>query len=349
MIIDGSDTVSIDLAVAMLLKGGLIGLPTETVYGLASDALNDDATLKIFDLKGRPVDHPLIAHVADAAAIQHFANEIPGFANNLMAKLWPGPLTLILNKNVDIANACTGGAATIALRCPAHKVAQNLLRRCQDVGIWGLAAPSANRFGRVSPTTARHVLDEFGDSLMILDGGPCAVGIESTIVDCTRGKPIVLRPGTLTLAEISHAAECVAFSSGELVQKDSLTKASSPKASGTLESHYAPNARVCLHSIQEMHERLQTGSRQNLNTDSDAILAIWARVKPLTQDKVQNFLYEIMPNNPQECAKVLFAQLRAFDDQGITEIWIETPPQAPEWAGITDRLQRAAYSGTEPR
>jgi len=345
MIIDGNALVSIDLAVASLLKGDLIGLPTETVYGLASNALDDAATLKIFNLKGRPVDHPLIAHVLDASAIHHFANELPEFAQNLIDKLWPGPLTLILKKHVGVANGCTGGALTIALRCPAHPVAQTLLRRCQEAGIWGLAAPSANRFGRVSPTTAKHVFDEFGDSLLILDGGPCNIGIESTIVDCTRGKPVVLRPGTLTLTEISQAAQSTAITSGELDQKATQASNPAPKASGTLEAHYAPNARVCLLSSKEISERLQACS----NPDSETILGIWAQVMPTSPNKAFKIHYEMMPNNPQECAKALFAQLRAFDDLGISEIWVENPPQTPEWAGISDRLQRAAHGGTEPR
>ena len=337
MIIDASAPESIEQAAQSLLKGALIGLPTETVYGLASDAMNDDATLKIFSLKGRPVDHPLIAHVVDKGALQHFASDVPLFARYLIEAFWPGPLTLILKKIPGVAQACTAGAGTIALRCPLHPVAQLLLKRCSELGVWGLAAPSANRFGRVSPTTARHVLDEFGESLLILDGGPCEVGIESTIVDCTRGAPVVLRPGILTLEQISIAAKQPAFTRADWSGKPATTQAGTPKASGTLDSHYAPNALLRLLSNEEIINALASFK------DKDVKLAIWAKAHPTLEGLAQNFLFELMPNTPEECARALFAQLRAFDTLGITEIWVEKPPQSSEWAGITDRLQRAAH------
>lgn len=342
MIIEGSAPGSIDLAVESLLRDELIGLPTETVYGLASNALNDAATLKIFALKGRPVDHPLIAHIYDSNAVHHFAKEVPEFALNLMQAFWPGPLTLILKKMDGIAAACTAGATTIALRCPAHPVAQALLKRCQEVGIWGLAAPSANRFGRVSPTHAEHVAQEFGDTLTILNGGPSSVGIESTIVDCTRGAPIVLRPGMLTLKELSHAAKCPAVMAQRPGAQAQTGDIDTPKASGTLESHYAPDALVRLLSTNEMGARLQNFRSPNLQ------LAIWSRSPPIGIE-AKNLNHALMPDTPAECAKALFAQLRAFDALGMTEIWVERPPQSPEWAGIADRLQRAAHSGTEHR
>ena len=342
MIIEGSAPGSIDLAVESLLRDELIGLPTETVYGLASNALNDAATLKIFALKGRPVDHPLIAHIYDSNAVHHFAKEVPEFALNLMQAFWPGPLTLILKKMDGIAAACTAGATTIALRCPAHPVAQALLKRCQEVGIWGLAAPSANRFGRVSPTHAEHVAQEFGDTLTILNGGPSSVGIESTIVDCTRGAPIVLRPGMLTLKELSHAAKCPAVMAQRPGAQAQTGDIDTPKASGTLESHYAPDALVRLLSTNEMGARLQNFRSPNLQ------LAIWSRSPPIGIE-AKNLNHALMPDTPAECAKALCAQLRAFDALGMTEIWVERPPQSPEWAGIADRLQRAAHSGTEHR
>ena len=342
MIIEGSAPGSIDLAVESLLRDELIGLPTETVYGLASNALNDAATLKIYALKRRPVDHPLIAHIYDSNAVNHFATEVPEFALNLMQAFWPGPLTLILKKIDGIAGACTAGAPTIALRCPAHPVAQALLKRCQEVGIWGLAAPSANRFGRVSPTRAEHVAQEFGDTLTILNGGPSSVGIESTIVDCTRGAPIVLRPGMLTLEELSHAAKCPAVMAQRISAGDQKGDAGTPKASGTLESHYAPDALVRLLSTDEISARLQNFKSPNLQ------LAIWSRA-PFFGIEAKKLKHAVMPDTPAECAKALFAQLRAFDALGMTEIWVERPPESPEWAGITDRLQRAAHSGTEHR
>ncbi len=192
------DAVALAEAAATLRAGGLVGLPTETVYGLAADATNPTAVAKIFAAKGRPSDHPLIVHVADAGGVGHFAASVPGFAQRLMAAFWPGPLTLILPRRPEVAAAAAGGQDSVGLRCPAHPVAQALLRACAEMGVPGLAAPSANLFGRVSPTTAAHVLGEFGSDLLVLDGGPCRVGIESTIVDCSRGVPVLLRPGQLT-------------------------------------------------------------------------------------------------------------------------------------------------------
>ena len=343
MIIDGSAPESIDRAVASLRGDGVIGLPTETVYGLAADALNDVAALKIFNLKGRPADHPLITHIAGQEALRHFTTEVPSFAQNLMTALWPGPLTLILKKIPGIATTCTGGASTIALRCPSHPVAKNILRRCNEIGIWGLAAPSANRFGRVSPTTAQHVFEEFGESVLVLDGGPCGVGIESTIVDCTRGAPIVLRPGILTLDQISKAAKCAVQQADKISFEGAASQSAAPKASGTLESHYAPNAVVRLLSSDEILDRLQKITATGLT------IGVWAQSRPILSEVSQNFLFKPMPNSPQECAKALFAQLRGFDSLGMTEIWVQEPPQTPEWAGITDRLQRAAHRGSEPR
>ncbi|MFZ9253472.1 MAG: L-threonylcarbamoyladenylate synthase, partial [Hylemonella sp.] len=184
MILDGQDSAAIEAAAQALRRGELIGLPTETVYGLGADACSDAAVAKVFALKGRPADHPLIVHVADVAGVDDFASEVPGFARALMQRFWPGPLTLILPRKLDVGAMVAGGQDSIGLRCPSHPVAQALLRAAQALGVHGVAAPSANKFGRVSPTTAHHVRDEFGDALLVLDGGACAVGIESTIIDC---------------------------------------------------------------------------------------------------------------------------------------------------------------------
>ncbi len=204
MILDGHDPAAISTAADALARGELVGLPTETVYGLAADAGNEAAVRGIFAAKGRPADHPLIVHVASAAQVDDFAAEVPGFAQALIDAFWPGPLTLILPRRAGVAEAAAGGHATVGLRCPSHPVAQALLAACATRGVRGLAAPSANRFGRVSPTTAQHVAQEFGDALPVLDGGPCDVGIESTIIDCTRGAPVLLRPGQLARADIER-------------------------------------------------------------------------------------------------------------------------------------------------
>jgi tRNA threonylcarbamoyl adenosine modification protein (Sua5/YciO/YrdC/YwlC family) len=214
MILDGTLPESIAAAARAVRSGALLGLPTETVYGLAADASSDAAVAQIFAAKGRPSDHPLIVHVADASGIAHFAREVPGFAQKLVDAFWPGPLTLILPRRPGVATAATGGQDSVGLRCPAHPVAHAVLQACAAPGdgpelggppVWGLAAPSANRFGRVSPTTAQHVQDELGADLLVLDGGPCDVGIESTIVDCTRGVPVLLRPGAITREQICRA------------------------------------------------------------------------------------------------------------------------------------------------
>ena len=343
MIIDANAPASIELATQTLLSGELIGMPTETVYGLAANAQDDQATLKIFALKARPLSHPLIAHVVGIEGVEHFARGVPDFATHLMNSLWPGPLTLILNKAPGVAAACTANASTIALRCPSHPVARALLQRCKGVGIWGLAAPSANRFGRVSPTRAEHVLDEFGESLLILDGGSCEVGIESTIVDCTRGAPVVLRPGILTLSEISKAAGQKAVSAADFEQNGKPSNHPTPKSSGTLLAHYAPFARLRLLSGEEIALGLQS------LRDPDLRLAVWSLSAHHANPAHPNIVFKEMPCSALECAKALFAQLRAFDALGMSEIWVEKPPQTPEWAGITDRLQRAAHSGAEHR
>ena len=327
MILDGTLPDSIATAAQALRSGALLGLPTETVYGLAADASNDAAVRQIFAAKGRPADHPLIVHVADAAGISHFAGEVPAFAQVLVDAFWPGPLTLILPRLPGIAIAATGGQDSVGLRCPAHPVAQAVLRACTNLGVWGVAAPSANRFGRVSPTTAQHVQEELGTELLVLDGGPCAVGIESTIIDCTRGVPVLLRPGAITRAQIAAACGLVPLSQEELPKH-------TPRASGTLASHYAPNAKVRLMDAKALQAGLDV-----LGADA-AHLGVYARA-PLRSHSSAVLLH-CMPNDPTAAAQQLFATLRTLDNAGARLIWIETPPDTPEWEGVRDRLQRAA-------
>lgn len=338
MILDGNDPSAIATAARALRSGALLGLPTETVYGLAADASSDAAVAQIFAAKGRPSDHPLIVHVADAAGIAHFASDVPAFAQKLVDAFWPGPLTLILPRLPGVATAATGGQDSVGLRCPAHPVAHALLVACAapadaavpgDAPVWGVAAPSANRFGRVSPTTAAHVQDEFAtllddDALLILDGGPCPVGIESTIVDCSRGRPVLLRPGMIEPAALEQAC-------GEPVaQRD----AAAPKASGTLESHYAPTARVRLMPHGEMQAALDM-----LGTDARHI-ALYVRQPVSSASRHLRLRY--MPLHADACAQELFAVLRELDQPDTKLIWVETPPDAPAWDGVRDRLRRAA-------
>ncbi|RYF24682.1 MAG: threonylcarbamoyl-AMP synthase [Comamonadaceae bacterium] len=335
MILDGQLPASIDAAARALRSGGLLGLPTETVYGLAADAASDAAVAQIFAAKGRPSDHPLIVHVADAAGIAHFASSVPAFAQALVDAFWPGPLTLILPRIAGQATAATGGQDSVGLRCPSHPVAQAVLRACAAADapalggapVWGVAAPSANRFGRVSPTTAQHVQDEFGESLLVLDGGACEVGIESTIVDCTRGVPVLLRPGAISRAQIAAACGIAPLSKDEL-------ESASPRASGTLEAHYAPSAKVRLMDAKALQSGLDL-----LGADA-AHLAIYARTPLRTRSS--RVVMRRMPDDAAAAAQQLFAALRGFDDEGVKLIWIETPPAGPDWEGVRDRLQRAA-------
>ncbi len=337
MILDGQLPESIAAAASALRSGALLGLPTETVYGLAADAASDAAVAQIFAAKGRPSDHPLIVHVAGAAGIAHFASEVPPFAQALVDAFWPGPLTLILPRRPGMATAATGGQDSVGLRCPDHPVALAVLRACaSDDGtlpgqpVLGVAAPSANRFGRVSPTTARHVQDEFGDALLVLDGGPCGVGIESTIIDCTRGVPVLLRPGAITREQVAAACGMEPLSKEEL-------PAHTPRASGTLEAHYAPTARVRLMDARALQAGLDV-----LGADA-AHLAVYARTPLRTASS--RVVQRRMPDDAAATARQLFAALRGFDDAGVKLIWIETPPGTPDWEGVRDRLQRASAAG----
>lgn len=320
MLLDGRDPAAIERAAAVLAAGELVALPTETVYGLGARADDDAAVAKIFAAKGRPADHPLIVHVLDTADAARFASSMPPVARRLMAAFWPGPLTVIVPRADGMAAAAAGGQASVGLRCPAHPVARALLAAARAQGVLGVAAPSANRFGRVSPTHAEHVVAEFEPGLVVLDGGECEVGIESSIVDCSRGHAVLLRPGVLTHAEIEAAA-------GEpLLAPD----AQAPRASGTLAAHYAPSATVRLLAAGELAARL--------SGPLPAGLAVYSRsVKVPTGPVVR-----AMPGDARAAAHELFAVLRELDAAGALEIWVELPPAADEWDGVRDRLSRAA-------
>ena len=331
MILSGTDPQAILEAARCIQAGALVGFPTETVYGLGADASSDAAVAGIFSAKGRPANHPLIVHVADAAQVRDFACSLPPFAERLIKAFWPGPLTVILPRREGIATAAAGQQDSIGLRCPAHPVALAFLKACLELGVSGVAGPSANRFGRVSPTTAAHVAQEFGDELLVLDGGPCAVGIESSIVDCTRGRPVLLRPGVLTRAQLEAACGEPVLDPGDLHDAGSA-----PRASGTLESHYAPNAKVRLMDAGALQAALEL-----LGADA-AHLAVYARSE--LRIKSLRMLYRRMPDDAAATAQQLFAVLRDFDAQGARLIWIEHPPAGPEWDGVRDRLGRAAAS-----
>ena len=329
MILDGTLDASVQAAAVALQQGKLLGLPTETVYGLAADSDNDAAVAQIFTAKGRPANHPLIVHVADAAAITRYAKEVPVFAQQLIDAFWPGPLTLILPRLPNAAKASTGGQDSVGLRCPSHPVAHAVLQACQQLNppVWGVSAPSANKFGRVSPTTALHVATEFGDDLLVLDGGACEVGIESTIVDCTRGVPVLLRPGAITRDDIERACGQRPLSKEELLER-------TPRASGTLLAHYAPNAKVRLMNAKQLQSALDILGADGKN------IAIYHRSSLKCASKA--ITLRAMPQAALATAHELFGTLRDFDELGAKLIWIETPPDSADWEGVADRLQRAA-------
>ena len=335
MIRPGSDPAAIAEAAQRIRQGALVGFPTETVYGLGADASNDAAVALIFAAKGRPSDHPLIVHVASAAQVADYASDVPVFAARLIKAFWPGPLTLILPRRAGVAAAAAGGQNSIGLRCPAHPVALALLQACGT----GLAGPSANRFGRVSPTTVQHVQEELGEDLLVLDGGPCEVGIESTIVDCTRGQPVLLRPGVLTRAQLEAAC------GQPVLDKDTPVHTQAPRASGTLESHYAPNARVRLMDAKALQATLDANTATSAAQASPGPVAVYAR-SPLRLSAPT--LHRQMPGDAATAAQQLFAVLRELDALGVPEIWVQTPPQTPEWDGVRDRLNRAAADGAPP-
>jgi L-threonylcarbamoyladenylate synthase len=325
-----ADEQAIARAAQALQAGQLVGMPTETVYGLAANATDDAAVARVFEAKGRPADHPLIVHVASTTEVPLFAAQVPEFAQSLMAAFWPGALTLILPRQPGVATASAGGQDSIGLRCPSHPVAQALLTACLALGVQGISAPSANRFGRVSPTTAAHVQSELGAELLILDGGDCDVGIESTIIDCTRGEPVLLRPGQITRAQIEAACGRAVLDKNTPIE---TMGQSAPRASGTLESHYAPRAKVRLMSAQDMARKLEALGPHANN------LGLWSVERPNAGAGV---LWREQPASANQAAHALFSVLRDLDARGVQQIWVQLPPDTPEWEGVRDRLQRAA-------
>ncbi len=322
-LLPGSDAAAVRAAAARLAAGELLAFPTETVYGLGARADDDAAVARIFAAKGRPADHPLIVHVATPEAMSHFAATVPPAARALMQAFWPGPLTLILPRRPGVAAGAAAGQASIGLRMPAHPVALALLREAASLGVPGVAGPSANRFGRVSPTRAAHVLAEFDGAVPVLDGGDCEVGIESAIVDCTRERPALLRPGQLGRARLE------AVLGAPLAEPD----AQSPRASGTMASHYAPAAPVTLLDVAELHRRFTDPAREG------GVVGVYSRAAPPVGPA---WLSKPMPADAAAVAHELFAVLRDLDAAGVAAIWVETPPPGPEWDGVRDRLRRAA-------
>jgi L-threonylcarbamoyladenylate synthase len=327
-----ADEASIARAVELLRGGGVVAFPTETVYGLGADALNEAAVARVFRIKGRPLDHPVIVHLARAADLAAWAREISPAARALAEALWPGPLTLIVKRAPEVPDAVTGGQGTVGLRVPEHPVAHALLEAFAGDGaerrMSGLAAPSANKFGRISPTTAAHVRADLGDEIdLILDGGAAEVGIESTILDVSGETPAILRPGAITAQAIEQVL-------GVPLREPDVQ---APRAPGTRPAHYAPHASVRLVRRVEMLEALASRKGQRIG-----VLAL-----EVTVPRLATGLQRVVPAIAARYAHELYANLRALDAQNVSQILIEAPPQSPAWTAINDRLARAARGGEQ--
>lgn len=313
-------------AAAQLAAGELVAFPTETVYGLGADASNEAAVRKVFAAKGRPADHPLIVHIADRAQLANWARDIPPAAHALAKKFWPGALTLVLQRHAGVSDAVTGGQDTVAIRVPSHPVAQALLRAFGG----GVAAPSANRFGRVSATTAAHVREEFGAAVAcVLDGGAADVGIESTIVDCSRGTPALLRPGWVTPQQLEAV----------LGAPLAVPAAAAPRAPGMLDKHYAPQTPLMQMEgdlvVELAHSLVRQGKR----------VAVLARTS--LQPLLEHLTWIAAPADAAGYAHDLYANLRTLDHAGCDAILVEQPPDDAAWIAIRDRLNRAAAGSGE--
>jgi L-threonylcarbamoyladenylate synthase len=325
-LIRAATTEAIAAAARMLRDGALVAFPTETVYGLGADARNPDALRRLYTTKARPDAHPVIVHLAAANALPRWAKSVPAFASALADAFWPGPLTLVLPRADGVSDLLTGGQDSVGVRVPAHPVAHALLTRFVEMGGDGIAAPSANRFGRVSATTAAHVADEFGHEVaVILDGGPCRHGIESTIVDCTRDEPAILRPGAVSVEQLTRV----------LGATPHAPRAHAPRASGTLALHYAPRTSSRLLPHDALLDALASLARPGAHI---AVLA-----HSFAQPPDFEGTWFDAPTDSAAYAHELYANLRALDARQADEIWIETPPQGPDWTAVNDRLRRATH------
>ncbi|MFO1315181.1 MAG: L-threonylcarbamoyladenylate synthase [Burkholderiales bacterium] len=316
-------------AAALLRMGALVAFPTETVYGLGADAGNADAVRAIFAAKGRPADHPLIVHMPDAALLSHWARDVPAGARRLADAFWPGPLTLILPRTPRATDVVTGGQDSVGLRVPSHPVAQALLRAFVAAGGSGVAAPSANRFGRISPTTPQHVADDLGDRVaLIVDGGACDVGIESTIVAFVDGRATLLRPGGIAAADIERALGVpLVAAAGD-----------APRASGTLASHYAPRTPARLVAPAALVSTLRA------LPEPVAVLA-----RTVARPARFSGAWIAGPAEPARYAHDLYANLRALDATRAAAIAVEAVPDEPAWQAVRDRLERATRGDDDDR
>ena len=340
--IEPADATSIGHAVSILRAGEPIGLPTETVYGLAADATNAAAVAKIYSAKGRPTDHPLIVHVASTDAAKAWASAWPDSAAKLAAAFWPGPMTLIVNRAPHVLDAVTGGQDTVGLRVPSHPVAQAVLREFA-VGQPGaaLAAPSANQFGQVSPTTAAHVAAEFPDrALLILDGGACEVGVESTIIDVSGDSVRVLRPGRVRTSEIERVLG-VSLAAAE-PRADADAEPDAPRASGTLASHYTPRTQTLLLGTARLRMQLRAFRNAQVRQPTRCVITHSFDAEPAERLRVIR-----LAADAETWERELYALLRALDEERYGTLIIEAPPDTPEWDAVNDRVRRATQRDSD--
>jgi L-threonylcarbamoyladenylate synthase len=323
---------------AMLLRAGqLIGLPTETVYGLAADASIESAVAEIYRVKGRPADHPLIVHVAGLIQAQYwadFAEDVHPFAKQLSDAFWPGPMTLIMNRKPQAPAYACADQATIGLRVPSHPVAQGVMKHFHGLGGKGIAAPSANRFGRISPTRAEHVRADLGEDIAwVLEGGDADIGIESTIIDLSRQTPVILRPGHISSEAISAV----------LGRKVHVRSKDGPQVSGTLEAHYAPVTPMMIFEDEALPMRaaefLNLGEKIAVWVSAD--LAIFLERVFGHQVPVEYLHFEVAAAEPEVFAQEMYAKMREMDSLGVQRILVEALPNEPEWLAVKDRLYRA--------
>lgn len=323
------DIVAIEKSLSILNAGGLVAIPTETVYGLAADADNEEAVMATYAAKGRPADHPLIVHVDGPEALNYWAVDIPPEAWLLVKKYWPGPLTIVLKKADRCGLWVTGGQDTVALRCPSHPVTHELLKRFAGATHKGLTAPSANTFGRISPSTSEHVLKDLGVKPtgkldMILEGGPCQFGLESTMINLSGTHPSLLRHGVISREMLEATLGFHVPDAG----------ADAPRASGRLKSHYAPKTRLELLPAEQFASRIQELQPQKI--------AVMARAQTLKNLPSQPLFKITAPDNLEDYGRELYENLHRLDAAGAERILIECPSQTPDWAAINDRLGRAA-------
>ena len=316
-------------AAARLQAGEVVAFPTETVYGLGADISNPSAVRRIFEIKERPLNHPLIVHFSDISRLQYWSQEIPDAAWKLAERFWPGPLTLILPRSCHVPRNVTGGQDLVGLRMPDHPIAIALLNELGPEK--ALAAPSANRFGRVSPTTAAHVREELGGAIdMILDGGPCKVGLESTIVSFSGNTATILRPGGISLVALEEVLH------GEVVWPG--VNNSTVRVSGSLSSHYAPLTPLEMWKTETLWRRVRELEVEGLRT----VVLGWSEMGASIPEN-NNILYFSMPHEATGYGRELYATLRRFDQEKFDRILVEAPPDNPAWLAIADRLQRASY------